>query len=79
MKNVTITVDERVARWAKVWAAKQGSSVSRLVGQLLEERMNQDRSWASAMRRDLARRPVLLKKSGGYPARDELHDRTGLR
>ena len=33
MKNVTITLDEEVARWARVMAAEQNTSVSRLVGE----------------------------------------------
>ena len=38
MKSITITVDEEVARWARVWAAQQNTSVSRLVGELLRQR-----------------------------------------
>ena len=38
MKNVTITLDEKVAQWARVEAAKAGKSVSRFVGDLLAER-----------------------------------------
>lgn len=39
MKNVAITVDEEVARWARVRAAEKDTSLSRLVGDLLRERM----------------------------------------
>jgi len=41
MNNVTITFDEEVARWHRVCAAKQNTSLSRLVGELLREKMRQ--------------------------------------
>jgi hypothetical protein len=44
LKNVTITLDEDVARWARIWAAERDTSVSRLVGELLREKMLEDRS-----------------------------------
>ena len=74
MKNITITVEEGVARWARIWAARHGSSVSKLVGELLKERM--ELGYQTAMKRDLARTPMRLKAaSAGYPARDEVHER----
>ena len=39
MKNVTITLDETVARWARVEAAKAGKSLSRWVGDHLQAEM----------------------------------------
>jgi len=42
MKNVTITVDKKVARWARVWAAERNISVSRFIGQLLAEEMREE-------------------------------------
>jgi hypothetical protein len=80
MRNLTITVDEKVARWARIWAAKQGSSISKLVGKLLEEQMRHEQGYATAMRRDLAREPLELKEPGtSYPSREDLHDRGGVR
>ena len=38
MKNVTITLDEEVVVWAKICAAKQETSLSRLVGEMLKEK-----------------------------------------
>ncbi|MFM8608244.1 MAG: hypothetical protein ACKOBC_09825 [Hyphomicrobiales bacterium] len=38
MKNVTISMDEETAAWARVEAAKAGKSLSRYVGDILEER-----------------------------------------
>ncbi len=79
MKNVTITLEEDVAGWARVWAAKQGSSLSRLVGLLLRERMLEEEGYKAAMAEFLSAEPVELKRSGNYPSRDELHDRADLR
>jgi len=39
LKNVTITVEEEVARWARRKAAEENTSVSRLVGRMLKEKM----------------------------------------
>jgi len=80
MKNVTITLDESTAAWARVYAAKHNKSVSRLVGEMLQARMREMREYEDAMRRFLARQPVRLKKAGArYPDRDAIHDRTRLR
>lgn len=80
MKNVTITLDEETAAWARVYAAQHNTSVSRFVGDLLRERMHESREYDAAMRRFLGRRPVKLKRSGErYPTRDELYDRSRIR
>lgn len=79
MKNVTITLDEETARWARIEAAHRDMSVSRLIGELLHERMRAETSYQDAMQRYLARSATTLKDSGGYPTREELHDRAGLR
>jgi hypothetical protein len=80
MKNVTITLDEKTAAWARIYAAKHNTSVSRIVGEMLQQKMHDSREYDEAMRRFLAKAPVRLKRLGkGYPARDDLHDRTRLR
>lgn len=40
LRNVTVTLDEEVARWARIEAARRDTSVSRLLGELLKEKMN---------------------------------------
>jgi plasmid stability protein len=75
MKNLTITVDEDVARWAKVFAARHDTSVSKIVGELLREKMRQEEGYRSAMERYLSRPPTALKASGRYPKREELYAR----
>ena len=80
MKNVTITLDEQTASWARIEAARQDTSVSRLVGQMLRERMERDDAYDAAMRHFRAVRPVPLKRrSERYPPREALHERAGLR
>ncbi len=39
LKNVTITLSEEVARWARKKAAEENTSVSKLVGRILENQM----------------------------------------
>ncbi len=80
MRNLTITLEEEVARWTRIWAAREDTSVSRLVGQLLKERMLRDQGYASAMKQYCASSTKPLKKSeDAYPAREELHERPHLR
>ena len=80
MKNVTITLDEKTAAWARIYAAKHNTSVSRIVGEMLQQRMGELHEYDQAMRRFLAKSPVKLNRAGKrYPRRDELHDRTRLR
>jgi hypothetical protein len=76
MRNVTITLDEDVARWARIRAAERETSVSRLVGEMLREKMIQDQSYEAAMHEYLARPPRKLKKAGArYPRRADLYGR----
>lgn len=52
LRNVTVTLEEDVARWARIEAARRDTSVSRLLGELLKERMSvQDGSAAEAAER----------------------------
>lgn len=76
VKNVTITLDEETADWARLAAAHEAKSVSRFVGGLLRERMRDARSYDEAMRRYLARPPFRQRgPAERYPSRDELHQR----
>jgi plasmid stability protein len=80
MKNVTITLDEEVARWARIRAAEEDTSVSRLVGELLREKMLNESNYQTAMQNYLAQSPRVLKNKGEkYPDREMLHDRQGIR
>ena len=76
MKNMTITLEEKVVRWARIRAAEKNTSVSRLVGGLLQEKMQNEEKYLIAMQQYLSHPPRKLKKSATkYPPREELHDR----
>ena len=78
LRNVTVTLEEDVARWARLEAARNDLSVSRLLGDILRERMLQEPGYERAMKRALARKPF-LESDGRYLSRDEAHDRDRLR
>ena len=78
LRNVTVTLEEDVALWARLEAARSETSVSRLLGQILKERMIEKDDYTKAMRRALGRKPF-LKTDGRYPTRDDAHDRSRLR
>jgi hypothetical protein len=79
MKNVTVVLDEEVARWARVKAAQENTSVSRLVGVILRREMQEEDAYATAMQYFLSREPTPLKRGGKYPARESLYGRGRVR
>jgi hypothetical protein len=78
LRNVTVTLEEDVAHWARVEAARQDTSVSRLLGLLLKERMSVQNDYEKAMRRALGRKPF-LRGDDRYLTREEAHDRARTR
>lgn len=76
MKNVTITVDEDVLGWAKVWAARHDTSVSRMLGEELRRKMLSEKHYERARKRFMGKLPKTLKPSNTpYPGRDSLYER----
>ena len=78
LRNITVTLEPELARWARVEAARREMSLSRFLGAILREKMAAKDDYAAAMRRSLARKPF-LKTDGRYLTREEAHDRTRLR
>lgn len=78
MKNVTVTMEDSVADWARMEAARRNTSVSRLVGELLAEKMRHDDAYERAMREALEFRSFGAS-SGRYLTRDEIYDRAARR
>ena len=78
LRNVTITLEESVAKWVRIEAARRDISVSRLLAGILKERMQERDSYEAAMRRALAREPF-LNSDGPYPTREEAHERSCVR
>jgi len=76
VKNLIITLDEEVAHWAMIRAAQRHTNVSRLVGEMLREKMLEEQSYRTVMQEYLSRPPKKLKRPGvRYPRREELHGR----
>lgn len=76
MKNVTISVEEDVLRWAKVWAAQHDTSVSRMLGEELRRKMLSEEQYERARRRFQGRAPKPLKPvRTSYPSRDSIYER----
>jgi hypothetical protein len=77
MKNVTVTMEDDVADWARMEAARRNTSVSRLIGELLADKMRHDDAYERAMQ-DWRSRERTWVSDGRRATREELHDR-GLR
>jgi hypothetical protein len=74
--NITLSIDPDLLREARILAAEEGTSVSRLLAGRLEELIRRHKAYDAAKRRALER----LRK--GYrlgwtapPSRDALHER----
>jgi hypothetical protein len=78
VRNVTVSLEEEVALWARLEAARRDTSVSRLLGDLLKQQMTREKRYARAMRSALGRRPF-LRTDARYLSRDQLHERARLR
>jgi len=82
MRNVTVSIDDAIADWSRVWAAKHQISVSRMLGELLAEKMAEEESYTAAMEEYLAVQPVTLAglataspTTSPYLSRDATHER----
>lgn len=74
--NITVTIDSELAHEAKILAARLGTSLSRLVGEKLEELVQRDKAYLIAMEQafaDMENAPEL--KFQKPSSRDELHER----
>jgi nucleoside-diphosphate-sugar epimerase len=74
--NITLKLDADVLREARILAAEEGSSISRLLAAKLEELVRERKGYDRARTRALARLRAGLDL-GWKPARsrDELHER----
>ena len=80
MKNVTITMDEETLQWVRIEAARRGTSVSRLVGEMLAAHRNKNSAYERARERYFARGPFRTAgEKKPYPSREEVYDREILR
>lgn len=75
-QNITIRLDQRTVRRAKVLAAKRNTSISRLIAQQIETLVGEDDAYEQARRRALALLDRGFHLGGRIEAsRDEWHDR----
>jgi len=80
LKNVTVTLDPKTARWARIEAAQKDTSMSRLLGDIRQREMEGQASYQQAMDRYLGQAAGLHRKNcEPLPSREELHERDRLR
>lgn len=80
MKNITVTLDEKTAAWARLYAARRNMSLSRFLGELLHKTMRESQEYESAMQRFLERQPQRLKSAdASYPSREDVNERRRIR
>ena len=76
MRNVTITLDDDTAKWVRIEAAKADTSVSRWIGQLLDQQRRHTAEYDSARDSYVSRQIQPLKSNDArYPTRDDVHQR----
>lgn len=74
--NVTLRLDAGLLREARVLAAEEGTSVSRLLAERLEDLVRRHKAYDSARRRALSRLREGYDLQWKRPSsRDELHER----
>ena len=74
--NVTLRIDAVLLKEARILAAAEGTSVSRLLADRLEELIRRRKAYESARRRALARLRQGFDLGWSKPSsRDELHER----
>jgi hypothetical protein len=75
LRNITITADEEVLRWAKHQAVEKGVSVSKLIGEILTEKMRRKDSYWEAFERWKKIKPVPGVDASQRWTREEVHER----
>ncbi len=78
LRNITITLEEEVAHWARIEAARKDTSVSAYLAGVLKKQMNEEGEYELAKKRALKRKPF-LRSDGKYLSRAEAHERSRLR
>lgn len=81
MKNITITMEDAVADWVRVEAAKRNASISRLLGEWIGEEMRRQDAYEQAKRAALRFETWSVNAPGAASlSRDDQYDRpAGLR
>jgi len=72
---MTITVSEEAARWARRKAAEENTSVSKLVGRMLDEQMRRTDDYWQAYEKVKKIKPIKGFDASKRLTRDELYER----
>ncbi len=76
MKNVTITVEDSALEWARIEAAKRNTSVSRLVGEMLADKMRLTDAYQRAAHDWINKDRTWQSDGSAYTKRADLYDRS---
>jgi hypothetical protein len=74
-KNVTIKISDQAALWARRKAAEENTSVSRLVGEMLERQMRLTDDYWRAFEHWKSNRPLAGAGAAQRMSRAEVHER----
>jgi hypothetical protein len=74
-KNITIKISDEAALWARRKAAEENTSVSKLVGEMLERQMRLTDDYWRAFERWKSRRTMALESAAERMSREQAHER----
>ena len=74
-RNVTIRISDEAALWARRKAAEENTSVSRLVGEMLERQMRLSDEYWRAFEHWKSNRPLAGTGAAGRLSREAVHER----
>lgn len=75
LKNVTVTVEDEALQWARRRAAEENTSVSKLIGRMLENEMRRTDEYWKAYERLKKIKPIPGFDASKRLKRDEIYDR----
>ena len=74
-RNVTIRISDETALWARRKAAEENTSLSRLVGEMLERQMRLSDEYWRAFDRWKSNRPLAARSAAERADRERVHER----
>ena len=74
-RNVTIRISDEAAVWARRKAAEENTSVSRLLGEMIERQMRLTDDYWRAFEHWKSNRPLAASGAAGRMTREQAHER----
>jgi hypothetical protein len=74
-RNLTIKISEEAVLWARRKAAEDNTSVSRLVGEMIERQMRLSDEYWQAFEHWKSQRPMAEHGAAGRMSREGVHER----